>query len=153
MIGRACTLDERDESEAAMVDRTEMNSPAGGSPIKNSESRRGKRYEVPRDCQQHVKLWVKNSNERVPAILGNFSRHGILFECPVPFKQGDHTEGIISISLLLSREITFGIEVKYCYEDHGSHITGASIDAISDEFWFDAFTEVYDLIVLRKGSK
>ena len=60
-------------------------------------------------------------------------------------------ECIISVSLLLSREVSFGIEVKYCYADHGSHILGASIDTISDEVWFDAFVEVHDFIVLRQG--
>jgi hypothetical protein len=70
----------------------------------------------------------------------------------VAFGQGEHTECIISISLLLAREISFGIEIRYCYADQVSHITGASIDTISDEIWFDAFVEVYDLIVLRQGS-
>jgi hypothetical protein len=130
-----------------------MSSPAGGSQNESAELRREKRYDVPDACQQYVKLWVKNSNELVPAILGNFSRHGILFESPVPFKLADHTECTISISLLLSREISFGIEVKYCFADHGSHITGALIDTISDEIWFDAFTEVYDLIVVQHGPK
>jgi hypothetical protein len=50
--------------------------------------------------------------------------------------------------LLLSREISFGIEIKYCYEDKGSYIMGASIDTISDEVWFDVFVEVHDFIVL-----
>ena len=129
-----------------------MSSPSGGSQS-GAELRREKRYAVPDACHQYVKLWVKKSGELVPAILGNFSRHGILFESPVPFTQGDHTECIISISLLLSREISFGIEVKYCMADHGSHITGASIDTISDETWFDAFTDVYDLIVVQQGPK
>jgi hypothetical protein len=53
---------------------------------------------------------------------------------------------------VLAREISFGIEIKYCYEDHGSFITGAAIDTIADETWFDAFVEVYDLIVLRRRS-
>ena len=60
----------------------------------------------------------------MPAILGNFSRNGILFECPVAFSKGERVECIMSVSFLLSREISFGIEVKYCYADHGSHILG-----------------------------
>jgi len=136
-----------------MVDKIEKSSFAGDSPSEIAELRRAKRYEVPDASRQYVKLLVKSSNEFVPAILGNFSRNGILFESPVAFSQGDRTECVISISLLLSREISFGIEVKYCYADHGSHITGAAIDTISDEAWFDAFTEVYDFIVLRQGSQ
>jgi len=135
-----------------MADKIEKNSPDVGSQEKIVEKRKEKRYDVPRTYQQYIKLQVKSGNEFVPAVLGNFSRNGILFECPVSFSQGEHTECIISISLLLSREITFGIEVKYCYADHGSHITGASIDTIADEIWFDFFVEVHDFIVLRQGS-
>ncbi|OGW40245.1 MAG: hypothetical protein A2X58_08480 [Nitrospirae bacterium GWC2_56_14] len=133
-----------------MADKPEKRSPAVGSP--EETARREKRYNVPDACQQYIKLRVKRGDEFVPAILGNFSRNGILFESPVPFSQGEHTACTISISLVLSHEISFDIEVRYCYADQVSHITGASIDTISDEIWFDAFVEVYDLIVLRQGS-
>jgi hypothetical protein len=135
-----------------MADKIEGSSPAAGSQEEIAEKRREKRYDVPDAYRQYIKLRVKSGNEFVPAILGNFSRSGILFECPAAFSQGKHTECIISISLLLSREIAFGIEVKYCYADHGSYIMGASIDTISDETWFDVFVEVHDFIVLRKNS-
>jgi hypothetical protein len=128
-----------------MANEIESDSPAAGK-------RREKRYNVPDSCQQYIKLQVKSGNEFVPAILGNFSRSGILFECPVSFTKGMHTECVISISLLLSREISFGIEVKYCYIDKDSYIMGASIDTISDQVWFDVFVEVHDFIVLRQGS-
>jgi len=128
-----------------MANEIESDSPAAGK-------RREKRYNVPDSCQQYIKLQVKSGNEFVPAILGNFSRNGILFECPVSFSKGMHTECVISISLLLSREISFGIEVKYCYTDKDSYIMGASIDTISDQVWFDVFVEVHDFIVLRQGS-
>jgi hypothetical protein len=135
-----------------MADKIERSSPDVGSQEEIAKKRREKRYEVPDACRQYITLKVKSGNEFVPAILGNFSRNGILFECPVSFSKGEHTECILSISLLLSREISFGIEVKYCYADHGSYITGASIDTISDEIWFDAFVEVHDFIVVRQGS-
>ena len=118
----------------------------GGSP-----KRREERYQVPDACQQYIKLRVKSGNEFVPAILGNFSRNGILFESPVSFSKGTHTECALSISLLLSRDISFGIEVRYCYEAKGSYIMGASIDTIADETWFDVFVEVHDFIVMRQG--
>lgn len=135
-----------------MADKIERSSPAAGSQEEIAEKRREKRYEVPDSCQQYIKLRVKSGNEFVPAILGNFSRKGILFECPVSFSRGERTECIMSITLLLSREISFGIEVSYCYADHGSHIMGASIDTISDEIWFNVFVDVHDFIVLRRGS-
>jgi hypothetical protein len=128
-----------------MANEIESGSPAVGK-------RREERYNVPDSFQQYIKLQVKSGDEFVPAILGNFSRSGILFECPVSFSKGMHTECVISISLLLSREISFGIEVKYCYVDKDSYIMGASIDTISDETWFDVFVEVHDFIVLRQGS-
>ncbi len=132
-----------------MIDKTEKRSPALGSQEETDAIRREKRYNVPDACQQYIKLLVKHGDEFVPAILGNFSRNGILFECPVSFGQGEHTACTISISLLLAREISFDIKVRYCYADQVSYIIGASIDTISDEIWFDAFVEVYDLIALR----
>ena len=134
-----------------MADKLEANHPAANID-EGAEKRREKRYEVSRTLQKYIKLQVKSGSELVPAILGNFSRNGILFECPVPFRQGDRTKCVMSISLRHSRQISFSIEVKYCYEDHGSHIMGASIDTISDERWFDSFVEAHDIIVQHKSS-
>ena len=128
-----------------MTNETESGSPA-------SDKRREERYNVPDACQQYIKLRIKSGNEFVPAVLGNFSRNGILFECPVSFNKGTHVECVISISLLLSREISFGLDVRYCYASRDSYIMGASINTISDEIWFDVFVEVYDFITLRQGS-
>ena len=135
-----------------MADNRERSSPAGGTQKDVDNKRREKRYDVSSAFRQYITLRVKSGNEFVPAVLGNFSRNGILFECPVPFNQGEHTTCVLSISLVLDREISFGIEIRYCYADHGSHIMGASIEAISDETWFDAFVEVHDSIVLRQTS-
>jgi len=143
-----------------MADKIERSSSTVGSQEdiiekrrgKRREKRREKRYDVSEAYQQYLKLKVKSGNEFVPAILGNFSRSGILFECPVAFGQGQHTECILSISLLLSREISFGVEVKYCYAYHDSYIMGAAIDSISDKTWFGVFVDVHDFIVLRHGS-
>lgn len=134
-----------------MADKMEGSAPGAGAQNDFEERRREKRYDVSGAFQKYVKLQVKSGSEFVPAVLGNFSRNGILFESLVPFNQGEHTTCVLSISLVLSREISFGIEIRYCYADHGSHITGASIDTISDGTWFDAFVEVHDLIV-RQGS-
>lgn len=124
-----------------MADKIETGSSAG-SQEEIADRRREKRYTVPDACQKHIKLRVRRANEFVPALLGNFSRNGILFECPLSFQQGEHAECSLS----------FGIEVKYCYSDHGSYITVASIDTISDEKWFDIFVEAHDFIVLRQSS-
>lgn len=120
-----------------------------------SEKRREQRYDVPDACHKYIKLQVRSGNEFVPAILGNFSRNGILFECPVAFSKGARTQCVLAISLLLSREISFTIQVMYCYEDKesGSYLMGASIDSISDNQWFDVFVEVHDFIVVRKGCE
>ena len=131
----------------------EKQSLAGDTPADGNERRRDKRYDVPDAYRQEIKLQVKSGNQSVPAVLANFSRNGILFECPVSFSKGMQVECIISISLLLAREISFVIEVRYCYADKSPNITGASIVSISDEVWFDVFVEVHDLIVLRKGPE
>jgi len=130
----------------------EQDLPAAGLQKNYREQRREERYKVPNDCRQYIQLRVKNGNEAVPAVLGNFSRSGILFECPIPFNKGEHTECIIAISLLVARELSFRIEVKYCYMDKGTYLMGASIDAISDEAWFDLFVEVHDFIMLRRRA-
>ncbi len=118
-----------------------------------SEQRKEQRYAVPAECQKYIKLQVKSGNELVPALLGNFSRSGILLECPVAFGKGARTQCFLSISLVLSREISFSIHVMYCYEDkeRGSYLIGASIDSIADNQWFDVFVEVHDFIAMRGG--
>jgi len=131
----------------------EKHSPAVDSQTKHVNQRREERYKVPEDCRRYIQLRVKSGDKFIPAVLGNFSRSGILFECPVPFSKGDRTECVIAISLLVSRELSFIIEVRYCYSDNGTHIMGASIDSISDEAWFDVFVDVHDFVVLRKGSQ
>ncbi len=117
------------------------------------ERRKEPRYDVPADCRKYINLRIKSGNELVPALLGNFSRSGILLECPVAFGKGARTQCFLSISLVLSREISFGINVMYCYEDkeRGSYLIGASIDSIADNQWFDVFVEVHDFIVLQGG--
>lgn len=116
------------------------------------EKRRNERFPVPDACKQGITLEVKHGDSFIPATLANFSRSGILFECPVPFEKEFRTECIVRISLVLARQISFSINIMYCYSNGGSHIMGASIDTISDQTWFDAFVEVHDLIVQRQCS-
>jgi hypothetical protein len=115
--------------------------------------RKEPRYNVPDPCRQYITLKVKKGQELVPGIIGNFSRHGILFECPLKFGQGEQAECVQRVNLVIDREITFGVDVKYCYENKGSFITGGSIHSISEEAWFDAFEEIFDFIVVRQGKK
>jgi PilZ domain len=117
------------------------------------EQRKESRYTVPDPCQQYITLKVKKGLETVPAVIGNFSRHGILFECPLQFNKGDRAECVLRVDLVISREITFGVEVKYCYENNGSFINGAVIYTISEDTWFDAFEEIFDFVVVRQGKK
>jgi hypothetical protein len=66
--------------------------------------------------------------------------------------KGDRAECVLRVDLVIVREITFGIEVKYCYENNGSFISGAAIYTISEETWFDAFEEIFDFVVVRQGK-
>lgn len=116
------------------------------------DQRKEPRYNVPVPCQQYITLTVRKGLESVPAVIGNFSRSGILFESPLQFNKGDRAECVLRVDLVIAREITFGIEVKYCYENNGTFISGATIYTISEETWFDAFEEIFDFVVVRQGK-
>ena len=117
------------------------------------DNRKEQRHEIPDPCQKYLRFTVKQEQELVTAVIGNFSRNGILFECPRQFPVGHRAECSLRVISTTPREITFGIDVRYCYENKGTFITGASIHAISYEKWFDAFEKLFDMIVTRQGAK
>jgi len=116
------------------------------------DNRKEQRHEIPDPCRKYLTFTVMHERDRVAAVIGNFSRNGILFECPKRFAEGERTECSLRLNKANPREITFGIEVKYCYENKGSFITGASVHAISKDKWFDAFEQLFDMIVTRQGA-
>jgi hypothetical protein len=118
----------------------------------NADRRLEKRYEVPAVYQRYIQLRVKAGNNFFPGVLSNFSRRGILFECTEPFDVDTHAECIISISRLLSRDISFGIAVKYCKKNEQVFRIGAIIETVADATWFNVFVEVHDFIVQRQDS-
>ncbi len=131
----------------------EIKKATGGKKAANfTEKRREERYGVPGRCQQYMTLHVKSGDKKLSAILANFSRSGILFEMAVPLENGSRMECVLSLSLLLTRAISFWINVRYCYKNNNSYIIGAEIDMISDNTWFDFFEEIYDFIVLRNEA-
>jgi len=115
-------------------------------------NRKEQRHVIPDPCQKYLAFTVKHGQEPVAAVIGNFSRNGILFECSRQFIVGDRTECSLRVNSTNPREVTFGIEVKYCYENKGTFITGASIHAISYDKWFDAFERLFDMIVTQQGT-
>jgi hypothetical protein len=114
--------------------------------------RKEPRHEIPDPCRKYLTFTVAQEQEWVAAIIGNFSRSGILFECSRKFTVGDRAECFLRVNTSTPREITFRIEVRYCYENNGSFITGASIHAISKDKWFDAFEKLFDMIVTRQST-
>ena len=114
--------------------------------------RRDQRHEIPDPCRKYLTFTVHHEKEPVTAVIGNFSRNGILFECSRQFTTGGRTECSLRLNKANAREVKFGIEVMYCFESKGVFITGASVHAISQEKWFDAFEELFDLIVTRHGK-
>src|SRR5512135_3238823 len=116
------------------------------------DSRKEPRHEIPDPCRKYFTFTVKREQEQVAAVIGNFSRNGILFECSRQFTAGDLAECSLRLNSAPPREIIFGIEVKYCYANKGTFITGASIHAISKDLWFDAFEKLFDMIVTRQGA-
>ena len=116
------------------------------------DNRKEQRLEIPDPCRRYLAFTVTREQELLTAVIGNISRNGILFECARQFTVGDRAECSLRVNAATPREITFGIEVKYCYENTGSFITGASIHAISRDKWFDAFEKLFDMIVTRQGT-
>lgn len=116
------------------------------------DNRKEQRHDIPDPCRKYLTFTVTHQQEQVVAVIGNFSRNGILFECPRPFAAGDRAECRLRLNKANPREITFEIEVKYCYENKGACIIGASVHAISKEKWFDAFEQLFDMIVTRRGA-
>lgn len=119
---------------------------------RREEKRREERYVVPDVYQRYIALRVKSGDHHREAVLANFSRNGILFESPFPLEPGSETECIISLSRIMDREISFRINVKYCYNNNNSYIIGAAINTIADETWFDVFVEIHDFIVQRQDT-
>ena len=117
-----------------------------------TEHRKEQRHEIPDPCRKYLTFTVTHGQERVAAVIGNFSRNGVLFECARRFTAGDRAECSLRVNMANPREITFGIEVRYCYENKSTFITGASIHAISKDNWFDAFEKLFDMIVTRQGK-
>jgi hypothetical protein len=115
------------------------------------DNRKEQRHIIPDPCRKYLTFTVKHEEEHVTAVIGNVSRNGILFECSRQFTTGDRVECSLRLNTAKHREITFGIEVRYCYENRGTFITGASVHAISQEKWFDAFEQLFDMIVTRQG--
>jgi hypothetical protein len=115
------------------------------------DNRKEQRLEIPDPCRKYLTFTVKHDGEQVSAVIGNFSRNGILFECSRRFAAGDRAECSLRLNRTDTREISFGIEVEYCYENKTTFITGASIHAISQDKWFDAFEKLFDMIVVRQG--
>lgn len=116
------------------------------------DNRKDERHEIPDPCRKYLTFTVGHEREQVPAVIGNFSRSGILFECSRRFTEGDRAECCLRLNKADPREITFGIAVKYCYENKGTFIIGASVHAISKDKWFDAFEQLFDMIVTRQGT-
>ena len=133
-----------------MNDEHDNRSPDSDPPGDFSDKRQEERHSVPAVYLRYITLEVKNGNDVVPVAMGNFSRHGILFLSPAAFPAGAHAQCIISVPQLLSRDISFGIHVKYCFNRENAFIVGAAIETVADQTWFDVFVEIHDFIVQRR---
>src|SRR5512143_2030324 len=127
-----------------MTDEERKDPPPEGPEGDTTEKRREERYRVPSVYQRYITLRVKAGDDFSPVVLDDFSRSGILFVSPAPFEAGSTAECLISMPGVFSRDIAFGIIVKYCVPKEGAFLVGAAIDAIVDAIWFDIFVEVHD---------
>ncbi|HSB33214.1 MAG TPA: PilZ domain-containing protein [Nitrospirota bacterium] len=116
------------------------------------EKRLEERFRVLPVYQRYITLRVKSGDEFMPCVLGDFSKSGILFVSQAPFEADSHADCVVSIPSLLSKEVKFGIHVKYCLTKEGSSLVGAAIDTVADKMWFDIFAEIHDYIVQRQDD-
>jgi len=133
-----------------MTDERDKGIPGGERAGDFGERRREERYSVPAVYQRYITMKVKSGNGFVSVAMSNFSRGGVLFVSPVSLPADSHTECIISIPELLSKDISLGIHVLHCYMKENSFLVGASIETVADETWFAIFAEVHDFIVRRR---
>jgi hypothetical protein len=116
------------------------------------EKRREERYRVPSLYQRYITLQVKSRDDFSPVVLDDFSRSGILFVSPAPFEVGSAAECLISMPGVFSRDIAFGIIIKYCMPNESAFLVGAAIDTVADAIWFDIFVEVHDFMKKRRDD-
>jgi hypothetical protein len=117
-----------------------------------AERRREERFEIPEVYRRYIRLTVKTGMNVLPAMMCNFSRHGLLFDSPVPLVAGTQVECVIVAPQLLTKEISFRINIKFCSKKGSRFMVGAAIETITDKLWFDVFVEVHDYIVQRKDE-
>ena len=136
-----------------MIDEQDDGFPGRESTWDLSEKRREERYPVTAVYQRYITMKVKSGSDFVSVAMGNFSRSGVLFVSPVMIPADSHAECIISIPRLLSKDISFGIHVRHCFnKEENSFLVGASIESVADETWFAIFTEVHDFIMRRRDA-
>jgi hypothetical protein len=135
-----------------MTDEPDKNSPDAVREGGREERRRDKRYTIPPVYRRYIQLSVRKNDEAIDSVLSVFSRHGILFESPLPYAVGTHANCILSIPRLLSRDIELGLEVRSCKQEADLFLVGAAIETIADETWFNVFVEIHDFIVQRQDT-
>ncbi len=135
-----------------MPDEMKKRSPDARPEGGREERRSDERYSIPAVYRRYIQLRVRKGEESIDSILNNFSRHGILFESPLPYAIGTQTDCILSIPRLLSHDIELGLEVKFCRREADSFLVGAAIETIADETWFNVFVEIHDFILQRQDT-
>jgi hypothetical protein len=74
---------------------------------------------VSAEYHRYIQLCAIAGSSLIPAVLNNFSCHGILFECTEVLDAGTHAECVLSVPHLPSRDILFEIAVRYCKKGTG----------------------------------
>jgi hypothetical protein len=133
-----------------MIDERGNGLPGRESSWDFSEKRREERYAVSAVYQRYITMKVKSGSDFMSVALSNFSRSGVLFVSPVLLPPDSRAECIISIPRLLSKDISFGILVRHCFDKENSFLVGASVETVADETWFAIFTEIHDFIMRRR---
>jgi phosphoglycolate phosphatase len=116
------------------------------------ERRREKRHVVPGICQNYLEFKMMIGNDFIPAVILDFSEHGLKLKCPVPLDPGSRRESTIAVPKSLNKEISLTLGIRHCSEDHGDYIIGAEIVEVGSELWFKVFKNILQFIKDREGQ-
>jgi phosphoglycolate phosphatase len=121
---------------------------------KEMERRREERYPLPAESSEYLTLAIKLDGEfgRLPALIQDFSLHGLRFETLRPFQRGEFVACRLSAPKSLTHEVEFKFEVMHSEKKGERFMVGGIVSEVSSELWFRVLKKVYDFIVERKGE-
>ncbi len=116
------------------------------------EKRHEPRYRVPQVMEQYIDFLLLLKDGQLPAVLMDFSRHGIMFHSPVEIEPDSPCECELSMPRALSKAVRFSARVKHCEPYQDGYLCGAEVEEVHEEIWFRVFRKTMDFISERAGE-